>query len=136
MSATKHGFRALFGCSRPISVSMHCCLKAFENKILMKDDTMNVNPLKALYNDPRQRGNRDSLALKKDAKKEKKKADLVLSSDVVIVDAARACAMNALGKSVVKSDVPSACLPRAWDNGPGQDGALMGRSLYQKIWKK
>lgn len=69
-------------------------------------------------------------------KKKKKKADLVLSLDVVIVDAARACAMNALGKSVVKSDVPSACLPSAWNNGPRQDGALMGRSLYQKFWKK
>ena len=59
-----------------------------------------------------------------------------LQYGVETVNDARASATDTTAKKDVKRGVPDACLPGAWDAGPGQDGMLMGRASDQKDRKK
>ena len=130
-SIAQHGFGALVDFSGQNSVISQFHLGAVESEILTKDDTMNVHPLGALDDGPGRVGNRDSRSWEKSRYDEEKRALLVSSSDVVTVGSVRACVTNMSGKKSMRDDVPDARLPGAWDDGPGQDDALMGRSLDQ-----
>ena len=132
----QHGFGALVDVTEQKSVNLQYGVETVMNAKLLSDEAMNVNRLGAQDNGPGRGGERDSWSLENCMKSERTLDDVVSCVNVVTLYDARSFATDVTGKRNAEGGVPDACRPGAQGNGPGQDGALMGRTSDQKNLKK